>query len=233
MTEKIAFITGVGPGTGSSLARRFHKGGYKIVMIARNHERLTALEKELEGSKGFSCELRNPESISKTIAKVEKEIGLPDVFIHNAVRGTRGNFLEFTPEELQSNLETNVIALHRLSQIFAPKMIEKGFGSIIVTGNTSAHRGKANFGGTASTKAAQRVLTESMARYLGPKGIHVAYITIDAAIDLEWTRKMWPEKPDEFFIQPDDIAEEVWHIAHQNKSAWTFDQWLRPFGENW
>ena len=112
-------------------------------------------------------------------------------------------------------------------------MIKKGEGAIVVTGNTSAHRGKANFGGTASTKAAQKILTESFARYMNPKGVHVAYITIDAAIDLEWTRKAWPEKPDNFFIQPDDIASEIWHIVHQPKSAWTFDHWLRPFGEVW
>ena len=233
MSKKIALITGVGPGTGSSIARRFSDGGYKVAMIARDKERLKSLEVELEDSKGYSCELRNQEYLNSTIDNIIKDFGYPDVFIHNAVRGTRGNFLEFTSEELQSNFDINVIALHRIAQKVAPEMIKKCKGAIIVTGNTSAHRGKANFGGTASTKAAQKILTESFARYLNPKGIHVAYITIDAAIDLEWTRKAWPDKPDDFFIQPDDIASEVWHIAHQSKSAWTFDHWLRPFGENW
>ena len=233
MSKKIALITGVGPGTGSSIARRFSDGGYKIAMIARDKERLKSLEDELEDSKGYSCELRNQEYLNSTIENIIKDFGYPDVFIHNAVRGTRGNFLEFTSEELQSNFDINVLALHRIAQKVAPEMIKKNKGAIIVTGNTSAHRGKANFGGTASTKAAQKILTESFARYLNPKGIHVAYITIDAAIDLEWTRKAWPDKPDDFFIQPDDIASEVWHIAHQSKSAWTFDHWLRPFGENW
>ena len=233
MSKKIALITGVGPGTGSSIARRFSDGGYKVAMIARDKERLKSLEDELEDSKGYSCELRNQEYLNSTIDNIIKDFGYPDVFIHNAVRGTRGNFLEFTSEELQSNFDINVIALHRIAQKVAPEMIKKNKGAIIVTGNTSAHRGKANFGGTASTKAAQKILTESFARYLNPKGIHVAYITIDAAIDLEWTRKAWPDKPDDFFIQPDDIASEVWHITHQSKSAWTFDHWLRPFGENW
>ena len=233
MSKKVALVTGVGPGTGSSIARRFSDGGYKVAMIARDKERLKSLEDELENSKGYSCELRNQEYLNSTIDNIIKDFGYPDVFIHNAVRGTRGNFLEFTSEELQSNFDINVIALHRIAQKVAPEMIKKGKGAIIVTGNTSAHRGKANFGGTASTKAAQKILTESFARYLNPKGIHVAYITIDAAIDLEWTRKAWPDKPDDFFIQPDDIASEVWHIAHQSKSAWTFDHWLRPFGENW
>ena len=233
MSKKIALITGVGPGTGSSIARRFSDGGYKVAMIARDKERLKSLEDELEGSKGYSCELRNQEYLNSTIDNIIKDFGYPDVFIHNAVRGTRGNFLEFTSEELQSNFDINVIALHRIAQKVAPEMIKKAKGAIIVTGNTSAHRGKANFGGTASTKAAQKILTESFARFLNPKGIHVAYITIDAAIDLEWTRKAWPDKPDDFFIKPDDIASEVWHIVHQSKSAWTFDHWLRPFGENW
>ena len=233
MSKKIALITGVGPGTGSSIARRFSDGGYKVAMIARDKERLKSLEDELEDSKGYSCELRNQEYLNSTVDNIIRDFGYPDVFIHNAVRGTRGNFLEFTSEELQSNFDINVLALHRIAQKVAPEMIKKNKGAIIVTGNTSAHRGKANFGGTASTKAAQKILTESFARYLNPKGIHVAYITIDAAIDLEWTRKAWPDKPDDFFIQPDDIASEVWHISHQSKSAWTFDHWLRPFGENW
>ena len=233
MSKKVALVTGVGPGTGSSIARRFSDGGYKVAMIARDKERLKSLEEELEDSKGYSCELRNQEYLNSTVDNIIKDFGYPDVFIHNAVRGTRGNFLEFTSEELQSNFDINVLALHRIAQKVAPEMIKKNKGAIIVTGNTSAHRGKANFGGTASTKAAQKILTESFARYLNPKGIHVAYITIDAAIDLEWTRKAWPDKPDDFFIQPDDIASEVWHITHQSKSAWTFDHWLRPFGENW
>ena len=233
MSKKVALVTGVGPGTGSSIARRFSDGGYKVAMIARDKERLKSLEDELEDSKGYSCELRNQEYLNSTVDNIIRDFGYPDVFIHNAVRGTRGNFLEFTSEELQSNFDINVLALHRIAQKVAPEMIKKNKGAIIVTGNTSAHRGKANFGGTASTKAAQKILTESFARYLNPKGIHVAYITIDAAIDLEWTRKAWPDKPDDFFIQPDDIASEVWHITHQSKSAWTFDHWLRPFGEIW
>ena len=233
MSNKVALITGVGPGTGSSIARRFSKGGYKIAMIARDKERLKKLEDELEGSKGYSCELRNPEYLYNTIDEIIEDFGSLNLFIHNAVRGTRGNFLEFTSEELQSNFDINVMALHRIAQKVAPEMIKNKSGAIIVTGNTSAHRGKANFGGTASTKAAQKILTESFARYLNPKGVHVAYITIDAAIDLEWIRKAWPDKPDEFFILPNAIADEVWHIAHQAKSAWTFDHWLRPFGENW
>jgi len=101
------------------------------------------------------------------------------------------------------------------------------------TGNTSAIRGKAGFAGFAPTKAAQRILAESIAREVGPKGVHVAYVMIDAVIDLEWTRQMFPNAPDEFFIKPAAIAEEVWHVAHQDRSAWSFNVELRPFRETW
>ena len=112
-------------------------------------------------------------------------------------------------------------------------MISNGEGAIIITGNTSAFRGMAGFAGFAPTKAAQRVLAESMARDLGPKGVHVGYVAIDAVIDLEWTRKRMPDKPDDYFCKPDDIAEECYRIAHQPKSAWSFNSIIRPFGENW
>jgi short-subunit dehydrogenase len=112
-------------------------------------------------------------------------------------------------------------------------MVEAGEGAIIASGNTSALRGKSNFAGFAPTKAAQRILAESIARELGPKGVHVAYVLIDAVIDLEWTRKRWRDAPDAFFIKPAAIADEIWHVVHQERSAWSFNVEIRPFGEAW
>jgi hypothetical protein len=66
-----------------------------------------------------------------------------------------------------------------------------------------------------------------------PRGVHVAYLVIDAAIDLEWQRKNNPDKPDDYFCHPRDIADEVWHIAHQPRSAWSFRSEIRPYGEVW
>ena len=113
-------------------------------------------------------------------------------------------------------------------------MVKAGKGAIIVTGNTSAIRGKPNFAHFAPTKAAQRILAEAMARDLGPKGIHVAYMLIDAAIDTPLTRPVFAaDKPDDFFCKPSAIAEEAYHIAHQDRSAWSFLVELRPDQENW
>jgi short-subunit dehydrogenase len=112
-------------------------------------------------------------------------------------------------------------------------MLAAGSGTILVTGNTSALRGRANFAGFAPTKAAQRILAEAMARELGPKGVHVAYLVIDAVIDVPWARERLSQKPDDFFVKPAAIAEELWHIAHQDRSAWSFNVEVRPYGETW
>ena len=112
-------------------------------------------------------------------------------------------------------------------------MVSAGRGTIIVTGNTSALRGRAGFAGFAPTKAAQRILAESMARDLGPKGVHVAYIIVDAVIDVPRMRERFKGKPDEFFVKPAAIAEEAWHLMQQDRSAWSFLAELRPYGETW
>ena len=233
MTAPVCLISGVGPGTGSALARRFAEGGYRVALLARNEERLATLEKELPGAKGFRCDVSDPEQIETVGAAVERDLGNPAVVIHNAVGGAFGTFREIDPSILNRNFQVNTMGLLYLARRFAPAMVAAGQGTIVATGNTSALRGKAGFAGFAPTKAAQRILAESMARDLGPQGVHVAYVVVDAVIDLEWTRKRWPDRPDDFFIKPRAIADEIWHVAHQDRSAWSFNVELRPFKESW
>ena len=233
MAKPVAMITGVGPGTGSALARRFAKGGYAVAMLARDKDRLAALESELPDSKAFICDVSREDEIAETVRQITGTMGHTEIFVHNAVGGTWGHFLDIDPKDLLGNFQINTMALLHFARALAPSMIEAGKGAIIVTGNTSAHRGKPFFSAFAPTKAAQRILAEAMARDLGPKGIHVAYVTIDAVIDVPWTRDRFKEAPDDFFIKPAAIADEVWHVAHQDKSAWSFNVEIRPFGENW
>ena len=233
MTAPICLISGVGPGTGSALARRFADGGYRVALLARNEARLATIEKELSNAKGYPCDVSDPAQVELTAAAVERDLGKPNVVIHNAVGGGWGTFLEIEPSLLNRNFQVNVMGLLYLARRFAPAMIDAGQGAIVTTGNTSALRGKANFAAFAPTKAAQRILAESMARDLGPKGVHVAYLVVDAVIDLAWTRERFKGKPDEFFIRPKAIAEEIWHVVHQERSAWSFNVELRPFGETW
>jgi NAD(P)-dependent dehydrogenase (short-subunit alcohol dehydrogenase family) len=233
MTAPICLISGVGPGTGSALARRFAEGGYRVALLARNEARLAALEKELGHARAYKCDVSDAAQVELAAAAVERDLGKPNVVIHNAVGGGWGTFLEIDPALLNRNFQVNVMGLLYLARRFAPAMIEAGQGAIVTTGNTSALRGKANFAGFAPTKAAQRILAESMARDLGPKGVHVAYLVVDAVIDLAWTRERFKGKPDDFFIKPKAIADEIWHVAHQDRSAWSFNVELRPFGETW
>jgi NADP-dependent 3-hydroxy acid dehydrogenase YdfG len=229
----VALVTGVGPGTGAAIARRFAQGGYQVAMLARNHARLQALEREVASSRAYACDVTDEAGLDATIAAVRTDLGEPRVLVHNAVGGAFGNFMEIEPAVLNRNFQVNTMALLYLARRLAPAMVAAGDGTIIATGNTSAQRGKASFAGFAPTKAAQRILAESMARELGPKGVHVAYVVIDAVIDLEWTRRRFANEPDDFFIKPAAIAEEVWHIAHQDRSAWSFNVELRPFRETW
>jgi NADP-dependent 3-hydroxy acid dehydrogenase YdfG len=231
--KPLALITGVGPGTGAALTRRFHDGGYQVAMLARSAERLAALEAELDDAFAMPCDVADPAALATALAAIEARAGTPKVVIHNAVGGAFGDFLAVAPEVLERNFQVNVMALLHLARWAAPKMADAGGGSLIVTGNTSAVRGRANFAGFAPTKAAQRILAESIAREMGPKGVHVAYLMIDAVIDVPWTRERMKDAPDAFFIQPADIAAEAWHIAHQPRSAWSFLVEVRPFGESW
>lgn len=233
MSERVALVTGVGPGTGAAIAKRFGAGGYRVAMLARTAERLSALEKEAAGAKGYACDVTDAAALDETLARVRRELGEPSVFVHNAVGGAFGTFMDIDPKVLERNFQVNVMALLHLARRLAPAMVERGAGAIIATGNTSALRGKAGFAGFAPTKAAQRILCESLARDLGPKGVHVAYVVIDAVIDLAWTRQRYADAPDDFFIKPAAIADEVWHVAHQDRSAWSFNVEVRPFRETW
>jgi NAD(P)-dependent dehydrogenase (short-subunit alcohol dehydrogenase family) len=233
MAERVCVVTGAGPGTGAALARRFAADGYRVALLARDAARLGRLAAEISGSAPFPVDVADLAAMRRALDDVRKTLGAPQVLLHNAVAGGFGDFETVTPEALEHRFRVNVTSLLVLAQELAPAMVEAGRGAIVVTGNTSAWRGKAAFAGFAPTKAAQRILAESLARSLGPKGVHVAYVVIDAVIDVPWTRQAYADRPDDFFIQPAGIADAVHHLVHQERSAWTFELDLRPFGESW
>lgn len=245
MKKPICLITGVGSGTGAALAHRFTNGGYQVVMLARNRDRLVTLENEIEDAKAYSCDISDLDALQATIESVRSQVGLPSILVHNAVSATFKTFMEADPKDLERNFRVNTTALLFLARALAPAMVEAGNGAIMVTGNTSALRGIPTYAVFAPTKAAQRILAQSLARDLGPKGVHVAYITTDAAINAPWlgddNQKPswlkpppdWKDKPEEYFAKPEAIADEVFHIAHQDRSTWSFDHIIRPYAEKW
>ncbi|NER84014.1 MAG: SDR family oxidoreductase, partial [Leptolyngbya sp. SIO1D8] len=212
---------------------------------ARSRDRLQTLEHEIPDAKPYVCDVGDLDALLATLQDICSEMGRPSVLVHNAVRATFGTFLETDPEDLERNFRVNTTSLLYLARELAPAMVEAGRGAIVVTGNTAALRGIPTYALFAPTKAAQRILSQSLARELGPQGIHVAYVTIDAVIATPWSRDLpvqglnteplnqHKEPSEEFFCRPADIAEEVFHAVHQPRSTWSFDVEIRPFAEKW
>ena len=136
-------------------------------------------------------------------------------------------------EDLETSWRVNTLGCVIAAKQVIPAMRQAGAGNIDVIGATASLRGGARAAPFASSKAAQRSLAQSMARHLGPDGIHVAYVIIDGVIDLERTRTHMPDKPDDFFLQPAHIAEAVYYLSRQPRSSWTFELDVMPFGEKW
>jgi len=246
MTAPLCIVTGVGDATGSALVQRFAEAGYRVAMIARNVQRLERLEDEIHDAHGYACDVGDLESLERTVDVIKEDLGAAHVLIHNAVSHTFGTFLESDPTALERNFRVNATSLLYLARAVAPDMIAAASGAIIVTGNTASLRGVPSYALFAPTKAAQRVLCESLARELGPKRVHVGYVTVDAAIDAPWLGSRdeerpswlvpppdWPWPREEFFAKPSAIADEVFHMAHQDPTTWAFETTIRPFAENW
>ena len=231
--SKLCVITGVGAGNGASFSRRFTREGYRVVMLARNLAYLETLATEIPGSVAMECDVRDPGAIQDVFARIHEEIGTVDTLIYNAGAGEWASIMDTSLEGMQSSWATNTLGLVACAQQVIPSMTENGEGNIMVIGATASLRGGAQSTAFASAKAAQRSVAQSMARDLGPKGIHVGYLIIDGIIDIERTRARFPDRADDFFMQPDAIADSVYALTQQDRSAWAFEIDLRPYGEKW
>ena len=231
--SKLCVITGVGAGNGASFSRRFTREGYRVVMLARNLAYLETLAKEMPGSVAMECDVRDPGAIQQVFARIHEDIGTVDTLIYNAGAGEWASIMDTSLEGMQSSWATNTLGLVACAQQVIPSMTENGEGNIMVIGATASLRGGAQSTAFASAKAAQRSVAQSMARDLGPKGIHVGYLIIDGIIDIERTRERFPDRADDFFMQPDAIADSVYALTQQDRSAWAFEIDLRPYGEKW
>ncbi len=233
MASPVCAVTGVGPGNGASFSRRFAAAGYRVAMLARSRERLAELEASIPGTMGLALDVGDEAAVREAFARIRSELGPVEVLIHNAGSGAFASWDDTTPEQFETAWRTNALGLLQCGQAVTPDMAKAGRGSIVVIGATASRRGGAITAAFASAKAAQRSLAESMARSLWPQGIHVAYLVIDGVIDIPRTRAFFKDKPDDFFLTPDRIADTVHQLVEQDRSAWTFELELRPFGEKW
>ncbi len=233
MRKPTCVVVGVGPGNGVAFARKFASEGYSVALLARNQDYLTKLEGRIPASRAFVYDVRDLGKASHVFGRIKAELGPVDTLVYNAGSGQFGSIDDTTPESFESAWRVNALGCLVCAKQVIPDMRASKEGNIVIIGATASLRGGANFTAFASAKAAQRSLAQSMARHLGPDRIHVSYVIIDGVVDLERTRKMMPDKPDDFFLQPDHIAESVFLLTRQPPSAWTFELDLRPFREKW
>lgn len=233
MSKPICVVIGVGEGNGASLARAFSNEGMSVALLARSTDFSAGLSEELPDSKAYACDVADARSVADTFARIRGELGDPMTVVYNAGSGVWGDAESIGLEHFESAWRVNAYGALAVSREVIPAMKAAGRGNIIFIGATASLRGGPKTAAFAPAKAAQRSLAESMARSLWPQGIHVALIVIDAVVDLPRTRKNMPDKPDDFFLKPDDMAVSAVWLARQPRSAWTFEIDLRPFGEKW
>ena len=232
--QPVCVINGVGPGNGAAFARRFAAAGYRVALIARSADFCDSLAAEIgDSAHAYQCDIGDPTGVSETFARIREALGPVEVLLHNVGAGIWGDFESLELPAFEQSWRVNTLGLVAAARAVAPDMRRAGHGSIVVTGATASRRGAAKTAAFASAKGAQRNLTESLAKQLWPDGIHVSTIMIDGIVDLPRTRERLPDKPDTFFLDPDDVAETAYWLVQQPRSAWSFEVEARPFGESW
>jgi NAD(P)-dependent dehydrogenase (short-subunit alcohol dehydrogenase family) len=237
MPEKTAVIAGVGPGLGESLATRFADEGFSVGLFARSEQYLTELEERIEKEGGEALavptDVTSPDEVTEGFEAVRNEFGGVDVLLNHASaaswRGLRGA----SPEEFERAWRVAAYGGFLCSKHAVEDMLggdDEGEGTIIFTGATSAVRGRGGAVGFSSAKFAVRGMAESMARELGPQGVHVAHVVIDGMIDTPRVREGF-DADDEELLDPDEIAESYVHLVEQDRSSWTLELDLRPHVE--
>jgi NAD(P)-dependent dehydrogenase (short-subunit alcohol dehydrogenase family) len=233
MTKPVCVVVGVGPGNGAAFARRFDRDGYAVALLARSEDYSRQLASGLADSRAYACDVGDAASVKTTFDAIAKDLGTPAVVIYNAGSGVFGGFADITAADFETAWRVNTLGAFLVAKQVVPAMEQAGAGSFIIIGATASRRGGAKTIAFAPAKAAQRSFAESLARQLGLQGIHVALIIIDGVVDLARTRARMPDKPDSFFVKPDDVAGTAAMLVAQPRSAWTFELEARPFGETW
>jgi NAD(P)-dependent dehydrogenase (short-subunit alcohol dehydrogenase family) len=230
----VAVVVGVGPGTGAALARRFAKG-YRVAMVARSADYLKTLAGEIRTAGGEALEAPadagSVSEVAGAFAAIRAKLADPEVLLYNAGSGVWGTIVNITPEQYEVAWRVNALGAFLCAKEVAPAMVARGHGVMLFTGATAGAKAGPRSIAFGPAKFAMRGLAQSLARDLGPRGIHVAWINIDGGIDIPRVRLGNPHFKDEDLLKPDAIAETYWHLAHQDRSAWTMELELRPFKE--
>jgi NAD(P)-dependent dehydrogenase (short-subunit alcohol dehydrogenase family) len=231
---KTLLVAGAGPGLGRSVAKRFAREGYAVALAARNRERLSGLAREL-GAAAIPVDLTIEADVATLFQQVEETLGPIEALAFVAATRVQGPFAELSAADFENVWRQSCLSGFLVGREAARIMLPRGRGSIIFTGASGSTRGRANFAAFAAAKGGLRFMAQSMARELGPRGIHVATVLIDGAIDSERMRRDYRERMESLgadgALHPDAIAETYWQIHNQPRSAWTHEVDLRPWKE--
>ncbi|HEU0201740.1 MAG TPA: SDR family NAD(P)-dependent oxidoreductase [Burkholderiaceae bacterium] len=233
MDREIAVIVGVGAGLGWALVQRFAAAGMQVVAAARRADKLHALVQPGQQTqiRVETCDATKPADVTRLFDTVASEVGTPRVAVFNAGTYERGGILELTPESFERCWRIGCMGGFLVGQAAARLMVPAGAGTILFTGATASLRGSAGFANLAVPKFGLRALAQSMARELGPKGIHVAHVIIDGQIEAERNRELAQQRGPDSLLPPAAIAEAYLQLHQQPRGAWTHELDLRPWVE--
>jgi len=237
----VALIVGAGDGLGGAVARRFARAGHPVCVVRRTADKLAPLCAEIAASGGrataFGVDARREDDVIGLFDAIERAHGPIEIAVHNIGANVWFPIRDTTLRTYTKVWEMACLSGFLVGREAARRMVPRGRGTILFTGATASLRGRAQLAAFAGAKHALRALAQSMARELGPEGIHVAHVVIDGPIDMPWIRENFPDlvaqRPADGLLNPDDVAETYLALHHQPRSAWTFELDLRPWVEPW
>ncbi len=229
----VCAVVGVGPGNGEAFARRFAADAYAVALMARRSELTSRLAAELKTARAYACDASEAASVAAAFAAARADLGDADVLIYNAGSGVWGTVEDVSPEDFERSWRVNTLGLFLAAREVIPAMRAKGHGAIIVVGATASRRGVARTAAFAPAKMAQKGLAESMARHLGPAGIHVALIVVDGIVRTPAAQARFRDRPADALIAPSAVADVAATLVKQDRSAWSFEVEARPYVETW
>src|SRR6476619_7995227 len=240
-TRSSILVVGAGDATGGAIARRFAREGLVACVTRRSAVKLAPLVAQIQAdggeAHGFASDARKELDVETLVAHIEREIAPIEVAVFNIGANVRFTITETTERVYRKVWEMGALAGFLMGREVTKAMLPRGRGTIVFTGATASVRGSAGFAAFSGAKHALRALAQSMARELGPQGVHVAHVVIDGAIDTEFIRSNFPAraalKDQDGILSPDAIAEAYWQLHLQPRSAWTHEMDLRPWLETW
>ncbi|TFZ05226.1 SDR family oxidoreductase [Ramlibacter henchirensis] len=237
--QKVALVIGAGDATGGAIARRFAREGFATCAVRRSADKLQPLLDEIRAAggvaHGFGTDARKEEEVVALVEQIETQVGPIEVLVFNIGANVPSSILEETARRYFKVWEMACFSGFLSAREVARRMVPRGRGTILFTGATASMRGGAHFAAFSGAKHALRALAQSMARELGPRGVHVAHVVIDGAIDTAFIRDNFPEryalKSQEGILNPEHIADQYWMLHCQPRDAWTHELDLRPWME--